>query len=93
LCRQFVSNPALRVCVWDERALAKRATDFDAIRLGGPPTTGANCWPSIGPTNCSARGSRCFAAGPGASSLFEGPGRLLIDEIAESLSAVIELET
>lgn len=39
----------------------------------------------------SARGSwRLF--GPGASSLFEGPGRLLVDEIAESLSAVIELE-
>jgi len=31
--------------------------------------------------------------GPGASSLFDGPGRLLVDEVAESLSAVIELET
>lgn len=30
--------------------------------------------------------------GPGASSLFDGPGRLLVDEIAESLSAVIELD-
>lgn len=30
--------------------------------------------------------------GPGASSLFEGPGRLLVDEIAETLSAVIELD-
>lgn len=40
----------------------------------------------------STRGSwRLF--GPGASSLFEGPGRLLIDEVAESLSAVIELES
>jgi RES domain len=40
----------------------------------------------------ATRGSwRLF--GPGASSLFEGPGRLLVDEIAESLSAVIELET
>jgi hypothetical protein len=39
----------------------------------------------------ATRGSwRLF--GPGASSLFEGPGRLLVDEIAESLSAVIELE-
>jgi hypothetical protein len=39
----------------------------------------------------SARGSwRLF--GPGASSPFDGPGRLLVDEIAESLSAVIELE-
>ena len=44
-----------------------------------------------GPRYSSARGSwRLF--GPGASSLFEGPGRLRIDEIAESLSAVIELE-
>ena len=32
------------------------------------------------------------AFGPGASSLFDGPGRLLVDEVAESLSAVIELE-
>ena len=31
--------------------------------------------------------------GPGASSLFDGPGRLLVDEVAESLSAVIELDT
>lgn len=30
--------------------------------------------------------------GPGASSLFDGPGRLLVDEIAESLRAVVELE-
>jgi hypothetical protein len=45
-----------------------------------------------GPRYSSTRGNwRLF--GPGASSLFEGPGRLLVDEIAESLSAVIELET
>ena len=45
-----------------------------------------------GPRYSSRRGSwRLF--GPGASSLFNGPGRLLVDEIAESLSAVIELET
>ena len=44
-----------------------------------------------GPRFSSPRGSwRLF--GPGASSLFDGPGRLLVDEIAESLSAVIELE-
>jgi RES domain len=45
-----------------------------------------------GPRYSSTRGSwRLF--GPGASSLFDGPGRLLVDEIAESLSAVIELDT
>jgi RES domain-containing protein len=44
-----------------------------------------------GPRYSSTRGSwRLF--GPGASSLLEGAGRLLVDEIAESLSAVIELE-
>ena len=44
-----------------------------------------------GPRYSSTRGSwRLF--GPGPSSLSEGPGRLLIDEIAESLSAVIELD-
>lgn len=37
----------------------------------------------------STRGSwRLF--GPGASSLYDGPGRLLVEEIAESLGAVIE---
>lgn len=30
--------------------------------------------------------------GPGASSLYDGPGRLLVDEIAESLSATVDLE-
>ena len=30
--------------------------------------------------------------GPGASSLYEGPGRLLVDEIAESLSATVDIE-
>lgn len=44
-----------------------------------------------GPRYSSTRGSwQLF--GPGASSLFDGPGRLLVDEIAESLSAIIELE-
>ncbi|WP_102141930.1 RES domain-containing protein [Mycobacterium hubeiense] len=44
-----------------------------------------------GPRYSSTRGSwRLF--GPGASSLFDGPGRLLVDEIAENLSAIIELE-
>jgi len=28
---------------------------------------------------------------PGTSTLYEGPGRLLVDEIAEALEAVIEL--
>ncbi len=45
-----------------------------------------------GPRFSLPRGSwRLF--GPGASSLFDGPGRLLVDEVAESLSAVIELDT
>lgn len=39
----------------------------------------------------SARGSWPLF-GSGASSLYDGPGRLLVDEIAESLSAVIELD-
>ena len=30
--------------------------------------------------------------GPGARNLYEGPGRLLIDEIAESLGAVVDIE-
>jgi RES domain len=39
----------------------------------------------------SGRGS-WHLFGPGASSLYEGPGRLLVEEIAEALGAVIELE-
>jgi hypothetical protein len=31
--------------------------------------------------------------GPGASSLYDGAGRLLAEEVAETLSAIIELET
>lgn len=30
--------------------------------------------------------------GLGASPLYDGPGRILVDEIAESLSAIIELD-
>jgi hypothetical protein len=29
---------------------------------------------------------------PGTSTLYEGPGRLLVDEIAEAIEAVIELD-
>jgi hypothetical protein len=39
----------------------------------------------------SGRGSWSLF-GSGASTLYEGPGRLLVEEIAESLEAVIELE-
>jgi hypothetical protein len=43
------------------------------------------------PRYTTTRGSwRLF--GPGASSLYDGPGRLLVDEIAENLNAVIELD-
>ncbi|WP_053010718.1 RES domain-containing protein [Mycobacterium haemophilum] len=44
-----------------------------------------------GPRYPSGRGTwRLF--GPGTSSLYDDPGRLLVDEIAESLSAVIKLD-
>jgi hypothetical protein len=43
------------------------------------------------PRYTTLRGSwRLF--GPGASSLYDGPGRLLVDEVAENLNAVIELD-
>lgn len=44
-----------------------------------------------GPRYPSGRGSWPLF-GPGASSLYDGPGRLLVDEIAETLSATIELD-
>jgi hypothetical protein len=31
--------------------------------------------------------------GPGISNIYEGPGRLLIDEVAVDLDAVVEPET
>ena len=43
------------------------------------------------PRYSSARGSWTMF-GPGASSLYDGPGRLLVEEIAENLGAVIELD-
>ncbi|MDH6194155.1 hypothetical protein M2272_000776 [Mycobacterium frederiksbergense] len=49
-----------------------------AVLFGGPRfPSGRGSWPLFG---------------PGASSLYEGPGRLLVDEIAENLGAVIELD-
>jgi hypothetical protein len=39
----------------------------------------------------SARRSRRLF-GPDAFSLYDGPGRLLVDEVAESPAAVIELD-
>lgn len=40
----------------------------------------------------SGRGSWRLV-GPGTTTLYEGPGRLLVDEIAESLSALVESES
>jgi hypothetical protein len=42
------------------------------------------------PRYTSARGSRQLF-GPGAFSLYDGPGRLIVEEIAETLGALIEL--
>ncbi|MEZ0362649.1 DUF6880 family protein [Mycobacterium sp. pUA109] len=42
---------------------SKPPTSTPALRHGARPTTGANCWPSIGPTTCWVRGSRSSAAG------------------------------
>ena len=44
-----------------------------------------------GPRYPSGRGSWSLF-GPGASSLYDGPGRLLVDAIAERLGAVVDLE-
>jgi RES domain len=43
------------------------------------------------PRYASGRGSWPLF-GPGATSLYDGPGRLLVDEIAETLGATIELD-
>jgi hypothetical protein len=40
----------------------------------------------------SSRRGTWMLFGPGARSLYEGPGRLLVEEIAESLGAFIELD-
>ena len=45
-----------------------------------------------GPRYSSTRGGWTLF-GPGTSSLYDGPGRVFVEEIAESLSAVIELDS
>lgn len=74
------SRTRLHGLIWHSRQaeLAHRAPTEVAV-LYGPPRYSAQ------------RGSwKLF--GPGASSLYDGPGRLLVDEIAESLGAVIAPE-
>lgn len=44
----------------------------------------------FGSTRCRAGRGSWKLAPPGVSALYEGPGRLLVDEIAEQLRAVIE---
>lgn len=71
---------ALTGLIWHSRqAELADARPVDVVVLFGGPRypSGRGSWPLFG---------------PGASSLYDGPGRLLVDEIAESLSAVIELD-
>lgn len=77
---QFQSGPHLAGLIWHSRQaeLANVGPVEVMVLFGEPryPSRRGN-WPLFG---------------PGATSLYEGPGRLLVDEIAESLGAVIELD-
>jgi hypothetical protein len=71
---------ALTGLIWHSRQAELADTHpVDVVVLFGGPRypSGRGSWPLFG---------------PGASSLYDGPGRLLVDEIAESLRAVIELD-
>jgi hypothetical protein len=71
---------ALVGLIWHSRQAELADTNpVEVIVLFGAPRypLGRGSWPLFG---------------SGASSLYDGPGRLLVDEIAESLSAVIELD-
>lgn len=66
--------------IWHSRqAELADARPVEVVVLYGAPRhrCGRGSWPLFG---------------PGASSLYEGPGRLMVEEIAESLGAVIELD-
>lgn len=66
--------------IWHSRQTELANTDpVEVVILFGDPRypAGRGSWPLFG---------------PGASSLYDGPGRLLVDEIAEALSGVIELD-
>ena len=66
--------------VWHSRqAELARQTPVEVVALYGKPRY------------TSARGSwQIF--GPGAFSLYDGPGRLIVEEIAATLGAFIELD-
>ena len=78
--RQPHGKRTMQGLIWHSRqAELARGRPAEAIVLFGEPRYQ------------SRRGSWSLF-GPGAQNLFEGPGRLLVDEIAESLDAVIEPE-
>lgn len=73
-------GPALAGLIWHSRQAELADTNPVEVMVlfGGPRyPCRRGSWPLFG---------------PGASSLYDGPGRLLVDEIAESLSAIIELD-
>lgn len=66
--------------IWHSRqAELADTTPVEVVVLFGDPRypAGRGSWPLFG---------------PGASSLYDGPGRLLVDEIAENLGAMLELD-
>lgn len=71
---------ALAGLIWHSRqAELADGNPVEVMMLVGHPRypAGRGSWPLFG---------------PGASSLYDGPGRLLVDAIAENLGAVIELD-
>lgn len=71
---------ALAGLIWHSRQTELAETErVEVIVLFGDPryASGRGSWPLFG---------------PGASSLYDGPGRLLVEEIAENLGAIIELD-
>jgi hypothetical protein len=72
--------PTMQGLIWHSRqAELASGAPVEVIVLFGEPRypSGRGSWPLLR---------------PGTSTLYEGPGRLLVDEIAQALEAVIELD-
>lgn len=82
--RRWVPSGQLQGLVWNSRQGGQVVAGGDA------DDDGAEVVVLFGNSYPSGRGEWPLA-GPGATSLFDGPGRLMVEEVAEQLGALIEL--
>jgi hypothetical protein len=77
--RQSHSGGPIQGLIWHSRQaeLGGQQSTEVAVIFGDTYPSGRGSWPLIG---------------PGARNLYEGPGRLLVDQLAEDLAAVVQPE-